>query len=159
MVFSTGGLAVAQAGKEDITIVQSLFTKTKKQLISGYLQIGDDHQQAAFWRLYDAYESRRKAVVQERYYLLKEYATKYHSLDDESASELAEKFLTNTAKADKITKRYYKKFERMVGGVRAATLFQIELYIQTAMETNFHAQVPIIGELQKIKESEGLYHF
>lgn len=144
--------SIAQIQKEDIAIAHSLFTKTKKTFISNYLEIKPN--QAAFWNLYDAYDTKRKIILWERYNLLNEYANKYLTLDDATASRLAADFMENTAKAEDLNKRYFKKFKKLVGGLQAATLFQIELYMQTSMQANTLVQIPIIGELQKIQQLE-----
>jgi hypothetical protein len=142
----------AQLSSEDSAIAQALFSKTKKVLVSSYMEIDDTPANSAFWRLYDEYEANRKAIVQERFYLLKEYSDKYMLLDDATAAKLAAGFIENTAKVDKLNRHYFKKFRKLVGGLQAATLFQIEVYAQTALQNETNMQIPIIGELQKIKE-------
>ena len=152
-------VSMAQLYNEDAAIAQALFAKTKKALVSSYLNIDDTPANAAFWRLYDDYEAERKAIFQERFYLLKEYSDKYMVLDDATAAKLAEGFMESTAKVDKLNKQYFKKFRKLVGGLQAATLFQIEVYTQTALQNDANMQIPIIGELQKIKENNIISRF
>lgn len=149
----------AQLYSEDAAIAQALFSKTKRVLISSYMEIDDTPANSAFWRLYDEYEANRKAISQERFYLLKEYSDRYMSLDDATAAKLAEGFMENTAKVDKLNRQYFKKFRKLVGGLQAATLFQIEVYAQTALQNDTNMQIPIIGELQKINEQAGISRF
>jgi hypothetical protein len=144
----------AQLYSEDAAIAQALFSKTKKILVSSYLDIDDTPQNAAFWKLYDDYEAKRKAIFQERFFLFKEYSDKYLTLDDATAAKLAEGFMENTEKVDRLNKQYFKKFRKLVGGLQAATLFQIEVYTQTALQNDAHMQIPIIGELQRIEKRE-----
>lgn len=151
--------SAAQVQPEPVAMAQSLFSKTKKVLVSAYIGIENNNENAAFWNLYDKYEAKRKAIIQERYYLLREYSDQYAMLDNANASRLAGCFMENTAKTDKLNKQYFKKFKKLVGGKQAATLFQIEWYIQTAMQANVHTQIPIIGELQRIDPQNGIYHF
>jgi hypothetical protein len=139
----------AQVQKEDIAIANALFTKTKKSLVSDYLGIKPNP--GPFWSLYDEYEEKRTAIVEERYTLLNQYANEYLILDNTSASRLADRFMENTSKAEALNRRYFKKFKKLIGGLQAATLFQIELYIQTAMQANTLTQIPIIGELKKME--------
>ena len=149
----------AQLNSEDAAIAQALFSKTKKVLISSYMEIEDTPTNSAFWKLYDEYEANRKAIFQERFYLLKEYSDKYMSLDDATAAKLAEGFMENTTKVDKLNKQYFKRFRKLVGGLQAATLFQIEVYAQTALQNDTNMQIPIIGELQKINEQSRASRF
>jgi hypothetical protein len=149
----------AQLYNEDAAIAQALISKTKRVLVSSYMNLDDTPANAGFWRLYDEYEANRRAIFQERFYLLKEYADNYMTLDDETAAKLAEGFMENTAKVDKLNKQYFKKFRKLVGGLQAATLFQIEVYTQIALQNDANMQIPIIGELQKVKLQEGIYRF
>jgi hypothetical protein len=142
-------ISKAQLQKEDIAIAHSMFTKTKKTIISEYMDIKP--YQTLFWDLYDEYEGKRKIILEERYALLKAYSDTYATLDNATASVLAAKFIKNTAKTEALNKRYFKKFKRLIGGLQAATLFQIEVYIQTAMQASTLTQIPIIGELQKME--------
>lgn len=143
-------LSTAQIQREDIVIAQSLFTKTKKALVSEYM--GIDLKERTFWTLYDAYEVDRKVIADERYNLLREYGEQYLILDDDMATHLANRFMENTSKTEALNRRYFRKFKRLIGGLQAATLFQIELYIQTAMQASTLTQIPIIGELQKMEK-------
>jgi hypothetical protein len=147
-----GQVAIAQLQQEDVAIAQSLFSKKKKETISSFMKIDASPTNGAFWKLYDEYEVKRNVIMKERFYLLNEYSQKYATLDDASASKLAEGFMKGTEQSDKLSKQYYKKFKKLIGGLQATTLFQIELYIQTATQANLQTQVPIIGELQKIQE-------
>ena len=149
----------AQLYTEDAAIAQALFSKTKKVLISSYMEIDETPSNSAFWRLYDDYEANRKAIFQERFYLLKEYSDKYLSLDDATASKLAEGFMENSAKVEKLNRKYFRKFRKLVGGLQAATLFQIEIYAQTALQNDTNMHIPIIGELQKKNEHATISRF
>lgn len=149
----------AQLYTEDAAIAQALFAKTKRVLVSNYMEIDDSPANATFWRLYDDYEAKRKAIFQERFYLLKEYSDKYMALDDGTAAKIVAGFMENTAKTDKLNQQYFRKFRRLIGGLQAATLFQIEVYTQTALQNDAHMQIPIIGELQKIQQQESVSRF
>lgn len=140
----------AQISKEDFDIAQALISKTKREFVKQYMGTRNNPDSAAFWKLYDDYEAHRKVVVADRFNLLREYAEKYKTLDDATASHLAEGFMASTVKMDELNKRYFNKFKKLIGGLQAATLFQIEYYVQTATQANIHTQIPIIGELQKL---------
>jgi hypothetical protein len=143
-------LAVAQTEKEDVAIATSIFGKTKKAIITDYMQI-DVKDSKAFWDLYDQYEDKDNVINLERLALIKQYADNYNTLDDALATKIAGEYFNNTAKYNSLYKVYFEKFKKLVGGVKAATLFQIEIYIQTAIQANLQSQIPVIGELQKLQ--------
>ena len=140
--------ASAQSEKEDLAIAEAIFGKTKKNIIAEHIQLNDQDQQG-FWKLYDEYESKAMAISGDRLKLIEQYASGYNSLSDESASSIAKLYLNNTTRYNELYKEYLKKFERQVGGLRAATVIQLEIYIQTAIQANLQQQIPLIGDLLK----------
>ncbi len=144
----TGVNASAQDGHEDLVIAQALFGKTKKAIVAEHIRLSDQ-EKPGFWALYDEYEARAVTIGTERLQLIKRYAAQYDSLSDESAAALAQQYLDNTAKYNSLYRDYLKKFKKLVGGLRAATLIQLEVYIQTAIQSDLQQQIPVIGELHR----------
>ncbi len=143
-------MAWGQTEKEDIAIVQSLFGKTKKAIISDYIQVSQADQ-TAFWELYDEYEDKANKIGADRLGIISRYASNYSTLDEETAGKLAKDLLDNSARYNKLYKNYLRKFTKQVGGLKAATLIQIELYVQTAIQASLQSQVPVIGEITRIQ--------
>jgi len=150
IIFIAGSffIASAQTEKEDIAIAQSIFGKTKKAVISDNIQISETEQKA-FWALYDQYETKSNEINMARLDLIKRYADNYNTLTDESAAKLATDYIDNSAKYFALYKDFFPKFKKVMGGVKAATLIQLEIYMQTAIQANLQSQIPVIGQLQK----------
>jgi hypothetical protein len=141
----------AQVQHEDLVIAQSLFTKSKKAIISTSLKMDNNPESLPFWKLYDQYEFKRKAIVLQRVRLLQEYLDKYFVMDDLTASRLTSLLIKSEERLYSLDKKYFKSFTKLIGGVQATKLFQIEMYIQTAMLAEFQTQIPILGEMENIK--------
>jgi len=94
--------------------------KQKKAIIAQSIPL-DDAQSAGFWKLYDAYEDG------------------YNKL-------LAEHILENNRRLDDLHETYFGRFKKAVGGTKAATLFQLELFIQTELQYRIQKQLPLIAE-------------
>jgi len=142
---------MAQSNKEDIDIIQSAFGKDKKELIRDYMGLpGKDS--AAFWKLYDEYEDKRKVIGRERINLLEQYANGYQNLDNAKADKLATAILLNDAKYNTLYQTYYKKFSSILGAKNAAKFLQLEMYVQTYVRANVMREIPLIGELEKQKQ-------
>ena len=60
----------------------------------------------AFWKLYDEYEDKRKALGKERIDIIQQYADNYDNLTDAKASQLAEATLANDAKYTQLYQTY-----------------------------------------------------
>ena len=152
--FQLNNIVHAQTDNTDLDIVQSMFGKSKRMIISSCIQL-NGQEQKQFWRLYDQYEEKRKSLEKDRFLLLKQFADNYETLDSHEAGILAMGFMKNTGKTNKLHKIYFKKVEKAIGGLKAATFFQVETYLQTALQSNIQSQVPVIGELEIPKNKTG----
>jgi hypothetical protein len=140
----------AQSDKEDVRIALALLNKNKKELITQSIQL-DESQKAGFWKLYDDYENKYNRLQTERLGIIEQYVAAYDSLGDATASSIAEHLLRNTLQLDELHIAYFPKFRKAIGGTKAATLYQMEIYIQTALQFKLQNELPMIGQLRKVE--------
>ena len=148
ILFATN-VAYSQSDNADIDIVQALFGKGKKLIIDEYMQL-DDKEKNSFWHIYDEYEQRRKVIEKQSLILLKEYADNYETMDGAEARKLIVNFMKSMDGYNTLHKVYFKKMERVVGSLKAATFIQLEIFIHTALQEAVQNQVPVIGESQRL---------
>lgn len=149
-ILSSFSFLKAQSNSEDVDMLQAAFGKSKKDLVSQYMQV-PAKDSVAFWKLYDEYEGKRKALGKERISIIEQYANHYDNLTDAKATELATKTLANDTKYTALYETYLKKFSAVTGGRSAAKLFQLEIYLQTLVKAKVMTDVPFIDELDKTK--------
>lgn len=154
MVVMSSVACFAQSDQEDIEVVQLVFGNTKRVFVSEYMKIDNDISHTSFWNLYDEYERKRGKIMGLRYRLIKIYIDHYWNLDNMTASAIVKELMRNSEQTDRLNKHYFRKFEKEIGGTQAATLFQIELYFQTSIQSSIQSQIPLIGQLQKMQESQ-----
>ena len=142
-------IAYGQRDNTDIDIVQSLFGRSKRLIINEYMQL-DDKEKNSFWRIYDQYEEKRKAIEKESLILLKEYADNYETMDGAEARKLIVNFMKSMDGYNALHKVYFRKMEKVIGSLKAATFIQLETFIQTELQENLQNQVPVIGELERL---------
>lgn len=145
------GIANAQSNKEDIDMIQAMFGKEKKDIVTQYMEIPED-QKATFWTTYDQYEAERKAYGRSRIALIEEYANSYAGLTDETATSLMNKKMTLNSDFGKLQKKYFDKFRKVIGGKQAAKFFQLEDYIENNIRLAIQEEIPFIGELDQTKK-------
>ena len=80
--------ALAQSNKEDVDLIQAIYGKEKKAIVADFIMPPDAAKKTAFWKLYDKYETERKALGKKRVALLEKYANAYTSLDDKSTDAI-----------------------------------------------------------------------
>lgn len=136
--------------KEDIDVLQSIYGKSKSDLVKQYMNLSDT-QSAAFTKVYDNYETERKALGQTKFQLINDYAANYATLTDAKADELAKGTLKNHLSYEKLYSKTYNQAKKAVGAINAAKFLQLEVYLQTIIRAEILESIPFIGELDKSK--------
>jgi hypothetical protein len=139
----------AQSNKEDIDMIQSIYGKEKKAIFADFIMPADDAKKQAFWDLYDAYETERKALAKKRIDILEKYADTYLTLDDKSTDELIISMKNQGKAVEGLIDTYYKKMKKAVGTKQAAQFYQLEGYLLSVTRVYILGNIPFIGELEK----------
>jgi hypothetical protein len=151
VVLAVSSTTFAQSSmKDDIDIVQSVYGKSKTELVSQYMALSGD-QVANFTKVYEAYEVERKKLGQEKIQLINQYATDYGTLTDANADVISKGVLKNNLAYDKLYSTYYEKVKKAVGALNAAKFIQLEVYLQTEIRSSLQNAIPFIGELDMTK--------
>lgn len=149
LAVSAGSFAQAVA-KEDIEIIQSVYGKSKADLVKNYMGLSGA-QETEFFAVYDQYEAERKVLGQKKIQLINDYANNYSNLTDEKADQLAQANLKNNLDFDKLHSKYYSKCKKAIGAKNAAKFMQLEIYLQTTILSEIQNSIPFIGEMDGIK--------
>ena len=136
--------------KEDVDVVQSIYGKSKSDLMKEYMNLSDS-QAALFAKVYEKYEEERKALGQVKFQLINNYAANYATLTDQKADELAKGILKNNLDYEKLYTKTYSQAKKAIGAINAAKFMQIEVYLQTIIRGEILDSIPFIGELEKTK--------
>lgn len=136
--------------KEDIDVLQSVYGKSKGDLVKDYMNLSDTQSQA-FSKVYDAYETERKTLGQAKIQLINDYAVNYDTLTDEKADELAKGTLKNNLGYEKLYSKTYGQAKKAIGAINAAKFIQLEVYLQAIIRAEILESIPFIGELDKVK--------
>ncbi len=141
LLISTIGFT--QSNKEDIDLIQSIYGKSKKEIVAGFINPTND----AFWVVYDEYETKRKELGQKRISLLENYAANYGSMDDAATDSLIKEMTGLGLKNDKLIDTYYGKMKKAAGVKAAAQFVQIEIYLLSSVRVKIMENIPFIGEI------------
>jgi hypothetical protein len=138
-----GSFAWSQSNKEEIDLMQAAFGMDKKAVVADFVKPSDSHK-AAFWKLYDEYETQRKELGKQRINLLKEYADNYTTMTSEQADAWTKKVMDLQKKTDNLIGTYYTKIKAISDGIVATQFYQIEGYILTAIRMQILNNVPFL---------------
>jgi len=150
MAFAMFSSYAQSSFKEDVDVLQSVYGKSKSDLVKQYMNLSDA-QSAAFIKVYDDYETKRKALGQTKFQLINDYAANYETLTNAKADELAKGTLKNHIGYEKLYCKTYSKAKKAIGAINAAKFIQLEVYLQTIIRAEILESIPFIGELDKTK--------
>jgi hypothetical protein len=154
IVFAISASAFAQSTtKEDIDIVQSVYGKSKMDIVNNYMSLSGEKLDK-FMKVYDKYESERKSLGRKKIELIDEYAKNYMSLTDDKANDITKAILKNNMDYQKLYSKYYDQFKKAIGAMDAAKFMQLEIYLQTTIQAEIQDSVPFIGEIDRTKKSQ-----
>jgi hypothetical protein len=139
----TASFAFTQSNKEEVDLMQAAFGMDKKAVVADFVK-PTDAQKDAFWKLYDEYETQRKALGKERIELLKQYADQYLTMTPVQADAWTKKVIELQKKTDGLIVTYYGKIKTISDGLVATQFFQIEAYILSAIRMQILQNVPFL---------------
>jgi hypothetical protein len=146
--------ASAQSNKEDLDMIQAIYGKEKKAIVAEFIMPADAEKTQTFWKLYDAYETQRKALGKKRVALLEKYADAYSNLDDKTTDVIMTESMALQKSVDGIIVSYYDKIKKSVGVKQAAQFCQIESYLLSATRIYILGNIPFIDQLEKMPVSQ-----
>jgi hypothetical protein len=145
------GVAHAQeVGTDEVQYIRQVLKSEKKDLVKEYMGLSGN-EELKFWELYDEYQNQRAGISRERLQLIKDYSAQYKNLTDDQARSLTNRVLANDKANLKLKKKYYKKFSKAVGPLKAAQYLQMEDYFQTLIRSEVQDAIPFIGEIERKK--------
>ena len=142
-IFLFTGLIKAQTNKEEVDIMQAAFGMEKKAMVAEFVRI-DAAQKDAFWKLYDEYETQRKAYGKERIDLLEQYNNNYESMSDETADAWMKRVLDLGKKTDALLLSYYKKVKKATNPINALQFYQVEMFILSGIRNQIMGELPFV---------------
>ena len=107
----------------------------------------------AFWKIYEEYISLNKTNAKSRIKLYEKTANSYLNMTPTVADSLAGQYFTNRMEQEKTLELYYNKIKAATNAVVAFEFYQAEVYILTQIRASIMEQVPLYGELDRMKKN------
>ena len=101
----------------------------KRETLFNHLQVSQA-QAAAFWRIYEDYESVRRALFKERVKLINKHAEVQTTAADKEVRGIIRRLLENDVEYREMYKEYYGRIALIVGPQKALQFVHIEEYFQ-----------------------------
>ena len=156
----TGSAAFAQSGPstqsapassgpgvsdQDIHLLRLDLRSKKKQLIAANLSL-TDAESTKFWPIYDQYTDELVQINNEKYKVIKEYASNWGTMTDAQALDLTRRSLDVDAKVTALRNKYVPIINKVLPGTKTATFFQLERRIGMMIDLQLASQLPLVQD-------------
>ncbi len=141
------GTTLSAQTLDDYMEVQRGVLKTEKKAVVANAMQFTDAESTVFWPLYNEYNDKMYISNTKLYNLIKEYAEYFDSkMTDEKAIEIWTNVMKVEAELAKLERTYFKKFQGILGGKKAARYMQLESKIKTLIDAELALEIPLMEE-------------
>ncbi len=130
----------------DYMEVERAALKTEKKAIVAEAMVFTEDESKVFWPLYNEYNEKKYVVNTKIYNNIVEYADNYETLSDEKAIELWMNSMKYKDELSKLEKTYFKHFQKILPGKKAARYFQVESKIKMLISAQLALEIPLIED-------------
>ena len=100
-------------------------------------------ESAAFWPVYDEYESKVKKLDDRFLTLVNDYAAKYDSLGDADATAMLQEKMSIEKDRAALKQTYTKKFAKVLAPKKALRFAQLETRIENMIRRDVYSLIPL----------------
>ena len=146
LVFSASTImSYAQTSDAEVQAIVNLLGVQKKEVIAKLVVI-QPKDSAAFWKLYDEYQTKNLQFAKNRIQLYEKTAMSYSNMTPKIADSLSGKYFDNRMSQEKSLQEYYQKIKSATNAVTAFEFYQAEVYILTQVRAYIMQQIPTYSE-------------
>jgi hypothetical protein len=143
------GLAAAQAQQAPADIDKALEqvrqdARTDVNALIGASMNFTSDEAAKFWPLYRDYEAKRKAIADERFAIIKDYAATYETMTDAKATELVQRSLSLEDKLTAAKREFLAQLQKALPGKTAARFYQVNNRIENLVNLALASEIPLV---------------
>ena len=127
----------------DVQLIRQDVQAQKDNIIKDTMAFTES-EAAAFWPVYREYAAEQHAIGTKRLSLILDYANNIDKMDDSKADELSQRMFTIEDNMQDLRKRYYPRFEKVLGARRAAKFYQVDNRLSLIVNFQLSSEIPLI---------------
>ncbi len=129
---------------QEIELLRQDIRTQRRQIVAANLPLTTE-ESAKFWPVYDQYIAETIKINDQRYALIKDYATNYNSMPDAKAAELIRKMSDVDKAMIDLRMKYMPIIEKILPERKSAMFFQIDRRVQLMIDIELASQMPLIS--------------
>ncbi len=118
--------------------------RTEKSFVLAQNMTFTEGEAVEFWPLQREYGFELSRLYDRRLALIREFIRTYDTMTEDQATQLAENSLSLEESRTKLKRQYFSKFAEVITAKKALRFFQIENQINTAIDLQIAASLPLI---------------
>jgi hypothetical protein len=118
--------------------------KTQKVAIISEAMKFNDAESEKFWPLYREYDLKMTEINDKILRMIKEFADNYQTMVDKRAKTLINTSFDLFEDKTKLRKKYFKKFDKMLGSTKAARFIQVDRQLDQLITLQISTELPLI---------------
>ena len=140
---SVGAQEKPKITDQDIQLLRQDLRSQKKQIVAANLNLTED-QSTKFWPVYDQYIAEQIKIHDQKYAVIKEFATSWGTISDVQAEDLTKRALAVDDQVAQLRIKYMPNFLKVLPGKQVATFFQIDRRLQMMVDLQLMSQLPLV---------------
>jgi Spy/CpxP family protein refolding chaperone len=128
---------------QDIELLRRDLRAQKKQIVAANLSLTTE-QATKFWPVYDQYIAEQTKIHDQKYAIIREFATSWGTISDAQAEDLTNRALAVDAQVTQLRIKYMPNFLKVLPGKQVATFFQIDRRLQMMVDLQLMSQLPLV---------------
>ena len=129
---------------QDIEMLREDLRSQRKQIVAENMTLTAD-QATKFWPIFDQYRKEAIKPNDERWALIKEYATSYNTMTDAQAQDFMKRATAVDQQLLELRMKYVPVFEKVISAKETALWYQIDRRIDLLINLQLSAQIPMVN--------------
>ena len=138
-----GPAAWAQEFHDEIELTRSIIQTQRQAIVTAAMQLTADESQA-FWPLYHEYRAAVRKVDDRSVALITGYSENLDTMTDEIAQAMVKEFMAIRQAELDVTKKYLKRFQKILPASKVARFFQLENKLDTVIDYELASEIPLV---------------
>ena len=131
------------ANDQQLQMLREDIQGQRKQITAANLPLTPD-EATKFWPLYDQYRQEASKNGDERWALIKDYATNYQTMTDAQAQDYIKREAANEQKVISLRLKYVPIFEKVISAKKTALFRQIDHRVDLMIQLQLASQIPMV---------------
>ena len=128
---------------QDIEMLRSDLRAQRKAITAQNMDLTAD-EATKFWPIFDQYRQEAIKCNDERWALIKEYATNYNTMTDAQAQDYIKRSTAIDQQLLALRMKYVPVFEKVISPKKTALWYQIDRHIDLLINLQLSTQIPMV---------------